>query len=50
MVAVARVEDGEECVLPQCISGPDELPLAEVDALIRHHVFPDRFAPCAPFI
>ena len=36
MVAVARVEDGEECVLPQCISGPDELPLAEVDALIRH--------------
>src|SRR5882757_2966878 len=36
MVAIARVEDGQDCVLPQKVSGADELPLAEVDALIRH--------------
>lgn len=36
LVAIARIEDGEECVLPQRISGPDALPLAEIDALIRH--------------
>src|ERR1700692_1325157 len=36
MVAIARVEDGEDCVLPQRIAGPDALPLAEGDALIRH--------------
>ncbi len=36
MVAVARNEDGEDCVLPQKVSPVDELPLAEVDALIRH--------------
>src|ERR1700738_2950719 len=36
MVAIARVEDGEDCVLPQRIAGPDNLPLAEVHALIRH--------------
>ena len=35
MVAIARVEDGEDCVLPQRITAPDEIPLAEVDALIR---------------
>ena len=35
MVAIARTEDGEECVMPQRITGPDEMPLAEVDALIR---------------
>jgi hypothetical protein len=36
MVAIARVEDGEDCVLPQKITAPDEMPLAEVDAMIRH--------------
>lgn len=36
MVAIARVEDGEDCVLPQKVSAPDELPLTEVDAVIRH--------------
>ena len=36
MVAIARVEDGEDCVLPQKVAAADELPLAEVDALIRH--------------
>ncbi len=36
MVAIARVEDGEDCVLPQRIAGPDSLPLAEIDAEIRH--------------
>jgi hypothetical protein len=36
MVAIARVEDGEDCVLPQKVTAPDEMPLKEVDALIRH--------------
>ena len=36
MVAIARVEDGEDCVLPERIAEPDSLPLAEVHALIRH--------------
>jgi hypothetical protein len=36
MVAVARVEDGQDCVLPQKVTAPDEMPLSEVDALIRH--------------
>src|SRR4051812_35060019 len=36
MVAIARKEDGEDCVLPQKVSPVDELPLAEVDALIRY--------------
>jgi hypothetical protein len=36
MVAIARVEDGEDCVLPQKVPVADELPLTEVDALIRH--------------
>src|SRR5205085_9179958 len=36
MVAIARVEDGEDCVLPQRVAGPDSLPLAEVHALIQH--------------
>ena len=35
MVAVARVEDGEPCVLPQRVGDPDQLSLAEVDAIIR---------------
>jgi hypothetical protein len=36
MVAVARLVDGEECVVAQRITGPEALPLAEIDALIRH--------------
>lgn len=36
MVAIARVEDGQDCVLPQRITAPDEMPLGEVNALIRH--------------
>src|SRR5436309_2207744 len=36
MVAIARIEDGQDCVLPQKVAAPDEMPLAEVDALIRH--------------
>jgi hypothetical protein len=36
MVAIARKEGGEDCVLPQKVSAADELPLADVDALIRH--------------
>jgi hypothetical protein len=35
-VAVARVEDGEACVLPEKVAAPETLPLAEIDALIRH--------------
>jgi hypothetical protein len=36
MVAIARVEDGQDCVLPQKVPAADTLPLTEVDALIRH--------------
>ena len=36
MVAIARVEDGEDCVLPQKVADPAALPLTEVDAQIRH--------------
>jgi hypothetical protein len=36
MVAIARVEDGQDSVLPQKIAAADTLPLTEVDALIRH--------------
>jgi len=36
MIAIARVEDGQDCVLPQKVPAADELPLAEVDAQIRH--------------
>jgi hypothetical protein len=35
MVAIARTEDGQDCVLPQRVTAPDEIPLAQVDALIR---------------
>ena len=35
MVAIARVENGEDCVLPQRVSHPAELSLGEIDALIR---------------
>jgi hypothetical protein len=36
MIAVARVEHGQDCVLPQKLAAPDTLSLAEVDAQIRH--------------
>jgi hypothetical protein len=36
MVAISRVADGEECVLPQRVAEPDALALREIDALIRH--------------
>jgi len=36
MVAIARVEDGQDCVLPQKVTAPDEMSLGEVDAMIRH--------------
>jgi hypothetical protein len=36
MVAIARTEDGQDCVLPQKVPAADELPLTEVDAQIRH--------------
>jgi hypothetical protein len=35
MIAIARVEDGEDCVLPQKITAADGLPLTEVDTQIR---------------
>lgn len=35
-VAISRTVDGEECVLPQRVAGPEALSLAEIDALIRH--------------
>lgn len=35
LVAIARVEDGEECVMPQRIAAPEALALAEIDAEIR---------------
>ncbi|WP_298256963.1 acyltransferase [Bradyrhizobium sp.] len=35
MVAVARVEDGEECILPEKVASPEEQPLADIDAAIR---------------
>ena len=36
MVAIARIEDGQDCVLPQRITAPDDIPLSEIDELIRH--------------
>jgi hypothetical protein len=36
MVAIARVEDGEDCVLPQKVTAPETMPLAEVDELVRY--------------
>src|ERR1035438_1733661 len=35
MVAIARVEDGEDCVLPERVARANELPLGEIDAQIR---------------
>jgi hypothetical protein len=36
MVAIARVEEGQDCVLPQKVPAPDTLPLTEIEAQIRH--------------
>jgi hypothetical protein len=36
MVAIARVEDGEDCVMPQKVPAAHKLPLTEIDALIRY--------------
>jgi len=36
MVAIARVEDGEDCILPEKVPAADERPLTEIDAQIRH--------------
>jgi hypothetical protein len=36
MVAIARVEDGQECVLSQKVIAPEELPLSQIDAVIRY--------------
>ena len=35
MVAIARVENGEDCILPEKVPAPDERPLSEIDAQIR---------------
>jgi len=36
MIAIARVEDDQDCVLPQKVPAADQLPLSEIDAQIRH--------------
>jgi hypothetical protein len=36
MVAVARVEAGEECIFPEKVLAPEEQSLAEIDAAIKH--------------
>jgi hypothetical protein len=36
MIAIARVEDGEDCVLPQRVTAPETSPLAELEAQVRH--------------
>ena len=36
MIAIARNDAGEDCILPQKVMAPDELPLDRVDALIRY--------------
>jgi hypothetical protein len=35
-VAIARIEDGEACVLPEKVASPETMSLTEIDALIRH--------------
>lgn len=35
LIAIARVEDGEECVMPQRIAAPEAMALAAVDVEIR---------------
>src|SRR5579872_4207331 len=36
MVAVARVEDGEECILPEKVPAPETRTLSDIDAQIQH--------------
>jgi hypothetical protein len=36
MVTIARVEDGQDCVLLQKVTAPGETPLTEVDAVLQH--------------
>ena len=36
MVAIARVEDGQDCILPEKVPAPEERSLADIDAQIRH--------------
>ena len=36
MIAIARNEGGEPCVLPQRVCGAEGMSLADIDALIRH--------------
>jgi hypothetical protein len=36
MVAIARVEDGQDCILPEKVPAADERPLTDIDAQIRH--------------
>ena len=35
MVAIARIEDGEDCILPEKVPAPDERTLGDIDAQIR---------------
>lgn len=35
MVAIARVEDGQDCILPEKVPAPDERTLGDIDAQIR---------------
>ena len=35
MVAIARVEDGQDCILPEKVPAPDERPLTDIGAQIR---------------
>jgi hypothetical protein len=35
MVAVARVEDGQDCILPEKVPAPEERTLSDIDAQIR---------------
>ena len=34
MIAIARVEDGQDCVLPQRVTEPEEMSLAEIAAVL----------------
>ncbi len=36
MVAIARVEDGQDCILPEKVPAPEERSLTDIDAQIRH--------------
>jgi hypothetical protein len=36
MVAIARVEDGQDCILPEKVPAPDERSLTDIDAQIQH--------------